>query len=140
MWRDGAKNRGKELSAHAEFAIETGTKVYFADPHSPWQRPTSENTNGLLRQYFPKGTDLSRWSREDLAYAIFSFVEGFYNPRRRHSTLGYFSPADYETQHALRTTAGPHTEPLHDQNHPTPVVRGSGGTSGRSGLTLPLAR
>ena len=59
-------DRGKELSSHASFALETGTKVFFADPHSPWQRPSNENTNGLLRQYFPKGTDLSRWSAEDL--------------------------------------------------------------------------
>jgi IS30 family transposase len=59
-------DRGKELSSHAQFALETGTRVFFADPHSPWQRPSNENTNGLLRQYFPKGTDLSRWSAEDL--------------------------------------------------------------------------
>lgn len=59
-------DRGKELSSHAQFSAETGTKVFFADPHSPWQRPTNENTNGLLRQYFPKGTDLARWSAEDL--------------------------------------------------------------------------
>jgi IS30 family transposase len=48
------------------FTFDTGTKVFFADPHSPWQRPTNENTKGLLRQYFPKGTHLSRWSAEEL--------------------------------------------------------------------------
>lgn len=59
-------DRGKELSAHAEFAVETDIPVYFADPKSPWQRGTNENINGLLRPYFPKGTDLSRWSGEEI--------------------------------------------------------------------------
>lgn len=54
------------MSAHTQFKVKTGIPVFFADPHSPWQRGTNENTNGLLRQYFPKGTDLSRWSAEEI--------------------------------------------------------------------------
>ena len=81
-------DRGKELSAHAQFALSTGTRVFFADPHSPWQRPTNENTNGLLRQYFPKGTDLSRWSAEDLEAVALALNN---RPRK---VLGWKTPAE----------------------------------------------
>ena len=59
-------DQGKEMTRHADLAANTGVRVYFCDPHSPWQRGTYENTDGLLRQYLPKGTDLSLYSQEEL--------------------------------------------------------------------------
>lgn len=86
-------DRGKELSLHAVFKVETGIPVYFADPRSPWQRGTNENTNGLLRQYFPKGTDLSRWSAEEI-----NAVARELNSRPRKS-LGWKTPSEALDEH-----------------------------------------
>jgi transposase, IS30 family len=81
-------DRGGEMAAHKTLTQATGTQVYFCDPHSPWQRPSNENTNGLLRQYFPKGTDLSVHSAGHIAAVQAQFND---RPRKR---LGFKTPAE----------------------------------------------
>lgn len=85
-------DQGKEMADHVRFTIDTGVQVYFCDPHSPWQRGANENTNGLLRQYFPKGMVLSGLSAQEL-----DLVAAELNGRPRQ-TLGWMTPSETFTQ------------------------------------------
>ena len=96
-------DRGSEMARHMLFTNATNMKVYFADPHSPWQRGTNENTNGLIRRYFPKGTDLGV-SRKEIKH-----VQDMLNGRPRR-TLGYMTP--YEAFSTLLSEKGEATEKM----------------------------
>jgi IS30 family transposase len=94
-------DQGAEMAEHAQLQIDTGVEIYFCDPHRPWQRGSNENTNGLLRQYFPRGTDLSRHGRDEVAAVALAL-----NSRPR-KTLGWRTPAEALNDHLLACAASP---------------------------------
>ena len=101
MRRSLTYDRGREMAQHQQLRLNTSMKVYFCDPYSPWQRGSNENINGLLRQYFPKGTDLSGYSQEDLD-AVADELNG-----RPRMTLGLSKPIEVYAEHLARLSLQP---------------------------------
>jgi transposase, IS30 family len=98
LWRSITWDQGKEMAEHVQFGVDTGVQIYFCDPHSPWQRGSNENTNGLLRQWMAKGTDLSAFSAADL-----DLIAHKLNNRPRQ-TLGWMKPSEKLTDLLAHTT------------------------------------
>jgi IS30 family transposase len=98
-------DQGTEMAQHAQLSLDTGLAVYFCDPRSPWQRGTNENTNGLLRQYFPKGPDLSAHGATEVAAVALALIT---RPRK---TLGWRTPTEALEDYlrSAHTTTVPHT-------------------------------
>src|SRR5216684_6624776 len=88
LWKSLTWDQGHEMTRHAEIKIATGLEIYFCDPAKPWQRGSNENTNGLLRQYFPKGTDLRSFTADELEYVSWEMNQ------RPRETLGWDTPAE----------------------------------------------
>ena len=120
-------DQGKELALHQQITEQTGTKVFFCDAHSPWQRGSNENMNGLLRDYFPKGMDLRQVAPEELAR-----VADEINARPR-KTLGWARPADLLAEREPRRRAPDRLA------HPQKIAVGSRSTSASSSSTLAVA-
>jgi IS30 family transposase len=127
-------DRGLEMAAHAQFTLATDMKVYFCDPYSPWQRGSNENTNGLLRQYFPKGKDLSGHSQAHLDKVAFQM-----NGRPRQ-TLGWHCPAE-ALDAAVASTGGDHRMcAVEPQGRSSGVSREGHARCGRSSSAPTFAR
>ena len=107
-------DQGTEMAQHSRLRIDAGIQIYFCDPRSPWQRGTNENTNGLLRQYFPKATDLSIYSADEI-----SAVAEALNARPR-KTLGWKTPAEALDELLSSVKKIAVRRPLLDQTHRAP--------------------